>query len=299
MTVAAPIQSMTGSGVGAGASELGPTTVEVRSTNGRTLAVKPRLPNECQGLEAALERRVRERLRRGTVVVVVETAGAAAGGPAIVDTALAERAAAELRALAQRLGLAADLRLEMLLGVPGVVAADRTRPRASWEPPPLLQGLIDEALDQLVASREQEGAAMVAVVGEQLAEITRRHGEIAARAASVAQDHRQRLLRRVNEFLAGQARVLSDQDVLREVALFADRVDVNEELQRIAAHLTKVHDLLAAGGEVGRSLDFLLQELLREVNTVGSKSPDVTIAHAVVAAKMAIDRLKEIAANLE
>ena len=108
-----------------------------------------------------------------------------------------------------------------------------------------------------------------------------------------------RLLQRVNEFLAGQARTMEDGDVIREVAAFADRSDVAEELQRLTTHFAEERELLANGGEIGRKFEFLLQETLREVNTLGSKSQDAEMAQCVVAMKTAIDRLREQAANLE
>ena len=112
-------------------------------------------------------------------------------------------------------------------------------------------------------------------------------------------EYRARLLARINEFLAAQAKPLQAADVLREVALFAERVDAAEELGRLDAHLARARALLAQGGEVGRSLEFLLQEMLREINTLGSKSQDVEIAHAVVGMKADVDKLRELVANLE
>ena len=123
-------------------------------------------------------------------------------------------------------------------------------------------------------------------------------GTIAERAPEVVSHYRAKLLQRVNEFLEGRAKTMDDSDVIREVAVFADRVDITEELQRLGSHVSKTRELFASGGAVGRSLVFLVQEMLREVNTVGSKSPDVTIAHLVVTVKACIDKLKEQAANL-
>ena len=122
---------------------------------------------------------------------------------------------------------------------------------------------------------------------------------VQVRAPEMVASYRERLLGRVNEFLEGRAQAMETGDVIREVAVFADRVDIAEELQRLGAHVERAEELLAAGGAVGRKLEFLVQEMLREVNTVGSKSPDVAIAHRVVEMKSCVDRLKEQAANLE
>ncbi|MGA0868968.1 MAG: endoribonuclease YicC domain-containing protein, partial [Planctomycetota bacterium] len=120
-----------------------------------------------------------------------------------------------------------------------------------------------------------------------------------ARAPELVTSQRERLLERVNEFLAGRGLSIEPDNVVRELAVFAEKTDVAEEIQRLRAHIERAHQLLDGGGEVGRRFEFLVQEMLRETNTLGSKSPDVQIAHTVVAMKTAIDRLKEQAANLE
>ncbi len=122
---------------------------------------------------------------------------------------------------------------------------------------------------------------------------------IRAHAPEMLDQHRSKILQRVNEFLETKARQLDDQDVIRELALYADRVDISEELQRMDSHLERFAAGLDRGGEIGRRLEFLLQEMLRETNTIGSKSPDVEIAHAVVDLKSEIEKLKEQVANLE
>jgi uncharacterized protein (TIGR00255 family) len=159
--------------------------------------------------------------------------------------------------------------------------------------------LFDRALAALLEHRRAEGRSVAELVTGQIRELEAGHAAAAARAPEIIANHRQKLLERVNQFLEGQARTMEDADVLREVALFADRVDVTEELDRLAVHLEQARALLAAGGEVGRKLEFLLQEVLREINTLGSKSPDAAMARTVVDMKAAIDRAREQAANLE
>lgn len=291
--------SMTGSGLASGPTELGTAHVEIRSVNGRTLVVKPRLCPQCQGLESAVETRVGRALKRGTVFVTIDITGQTAAEP-VLDRTAAQRIVTELREIGGVLKLSGDLSVGDLLRVPGLFSDSATqRPRISWEPPESLAALVDQALDQLLDSRRHEGASTVAAMTVELDQLRELLAQAVRRAPEVVEDHRQKLLRRVNEFLQGQARALEAADVIREVALYADRADVSEELQRLEAHLQKLREELQTGGSIGRTLEFLLQEVLREANTLGSKSQDVDLAHTVVAMKSGIDKLKEQAANLE
>jgi uncharacterized protein (TIGR00255 family) len=288
---------MTGSGAAVATTESGTTTVELRSVNGRTLGVKTRLATELQGLEAAVEGHVRRRLKRGTVFVSIAVASPSGGTDTVVDRAAAERVAAELRALHHHLNLAGDVDLRTLLSMPGVLVGSRARSSAGWSD--AMATVFDAALDDLVRNRVTEGEGCAAAMRRQMDVFAELLTQVRARGPRLVADLRTRLLQRVNEFLAGRARALEEQDVLREVAMLADRSDTAEELDRLDLHVARFREILDAGGEVGRSLEFLLQEILRETNTLGAKSPDAEIAHAVVAMKTAVERLKEQGANLE
>ncbi|MHC4515791.1 MAG: YicC/YloC family endoribonuclease [Planctomycetota bacterium] len=290
---------MTGSGVARGPSELGDMTVEVRSVNGRALSVKMRIPPECQGLETALEAHLRSQFHRGTLTLLICLENPVRNVETMVDEELAAQVAQQLRQLAQKTK-AENPTLGDVLSFPGVVSGPPTsRARTSWEPPKNVLALVASAAVALSKSRAEEGVATVADMNQQLGIIGTVLEEVKSRTPKVTADYREKLLKRVNEFLEGQARAMEDSDVIREVALFADRVDISEELQRLESHLEKATGVLADGGHVGRHLEFLLQEMLREANTVASKSPDTEIAHRIVKVKSCIDRLKEQAQNLE
>ncbi|MEZ6037568.1 MAG: YicC/YloC family endoribonuclease [Planctomycetota bacterium] len=285
---------MTGVGLAAGDSEIGAVRIEVRSVNGRALNLKLRLPPGCSGLEAAIDEKVRAALRRGSVTVVLERAAPPSGLP---DREQLRRAANELRELAAELGLAAPTVADV---VGAVNAAGRGESGTSRPLPEQLAALFDRALDALLQSRRDDGVGTARAIAAQLDELEAACEVAASRAPQVVDEYRTRLLQRVQEFVA--ANVPSPPpavDLVREVALFADKVDVAEELQRLRAHLTQARALLRAGGEIGRRLEFLAQELLRETNTLGSKSPDTQVAHTVVEMKSCIDRIKEQVANLE
>jgi uncharacterized protein (TIGR00255 family) len=293
-TAGSAVHSMTGVGLAAGAAEPGELRIEVRSVNGRSLSVKLRASSALAAYEAAIEEAVRQALHRGTVSVVVERTAATTPLP---DRQALRAVAAELRELAAELQLPPPTLAEV---VSAAQAAQRADVSTSRPLPERFQRLLAAAIDDLVQHRRKEGASTAAFVLEQLDALAR-HAEAAAeRAPRVVAEYGKRLLERVQEFVAAHTSTpVTAGELVREVAAFADRVDVGEELQRLAAHIGEVRAVFARGGEVGRRLEFLLQELLRETNTLGSKSPDAELAHTVVAMKTCIDRMKEQVANLE
>jgi uncharacterized protein (TIGR00255 family) len=266
----------------------------VRTINGRGLAVKVRACSECAAYEAALEERLRAGLVRGTATLIVEHTGASF--EADEKNALRELAQ-ELGNLAEELELAEAVTLRDLFAIRAQLR--RNDAVTSRPAPPGLLRLCDAALADLQQRRAAEGRSTVAAMRSVLAEFEARLEEVAALAPGLVGAFRDRLQRRLDEYLATRGLQLEPADLVREVAMFADRVDVSEELQRLRAHLAAARALLDQGGELGKRLEFLLQELLRETNTLGAKSPDVAIAHAVVAMKSSVEKLKEQAANLE
>ena len=286
--------SMTGVGFAAGPTELGELRIEVRTVNGRGFAAKLRLPPACSGFDAAIEELVRQHVLRGSVQVVVERAQVA---PPLPDRELLRAVAAGLNELANELRLPPPVFADVLQVVN---ASSRGDAMTSRPLPPKLRSLFEQALVDLTRHRRTEGAGTAGMIAALLDEFALAVQQVALRAPELAVLYRERLLQRVNDFIAHHLPQSPPAvDVIREVALFADRIDVAEELQRLQAHLGELRAVLGRGGEVGRRLEFLLQELLRETNTLGSKSPDAAMAHTAVAMKTAIERMKEQAANLE
>ncbi|MFN7670419.1 MAG: YicC/YloC family endoribonuclease [Planctomycetota bacterium] len=289
-----PLQSMTGVGFAAGPSEVGDVRIEVRSVNGRGLAIKLRLPTACSAYEAAIDELLRARVQRGTLTAVVERK---TPGTVLPDAAALGAVARGLRELAAQLQLDPP-RLADVLGV--ALAARQGDALTSRPLPPALGALCERAVTELLARRADEGRGTAAAILAELAAHEALAAAAAARAPALVAAYRERLLQRVQEFTAEHVPDASPAaDLVREVALYADRVDVAEESQRLAAHTAELRALLQRGGEVGKRLEFLLQELHRETNTLGAKSPDAAIAHAVVAMKAHVERMKEQAANLQ
>ncbi|MEK7714863.1 MAG: DUF1732 domain-containing protein, partial [candidate division NC10 bacterium] len=211
--------------------------------------------------------------------------------------ALAGEYVARARELGRAVGVPGDVTLAWVLERPGVVRleeADAPAPEALW---PLLTEALARALEALVARRTAEGEALGAELGALLADLRAQVGVIAARVPAAVARYQERLRERIRALL-GEASV--DQGrVLTEVAIWAEKTDVREELTRLAAHLQQLALVLDQGGACGRTLDFLIQELNREVNTIASKADDLEISQAALAAKGAIEKMREQVQNLE
>ena len=291
-------RSMTGCGEGFADSQGVVCRVEIRSVNHRHFKCTIRTREGFHLLEPRLEAALRERIRRGSLQVSLEVTGTAVPSGRRLDR---EQLAAYLddwESFCDSRGLPTPQEIDPLLGLPGVLQdspPDTAAVEASWS---VIQTATTAALDQLDAMRRAEGDALVADLEQACQAIDRLVADIRQRVPEVVVEHRQRLLERVAKVLESHQASLSENDLIREVALLADRSDISEELVRLESHVEQFRGLLADPAP-GRSLDFLAQELGREANTIGSKSVDVTIAHAVVDLKSQIERIREQAANIE
>lgn len=299
------IRSMTGFGTARAGSEGPSATVEIKTVNHRYLKLSLRLPGDHAALEAEVESRVKKALRRGSVHLVVRLEGSEDAASIGLDTERLAQLDGELDGLARRLQIDrsnSEERLRTLLQVPGAlsgppapseeaIASERDRVLAA----------VDEALIALDRSRTREGTDMVQSLRAPLAALRTQLAVVVERAPAVPAAMRERMRQRVEKLLEDVApgTVLADSDLLREIVIIADRCDVTEEIDRLTSHLDRFDEILAEGGEVGRKLDFLCQEILREINTTGSKANDETITMAVVEMKIEVERLKEQVQNLE
>lgn len=270
---------------------------ELRTVNHRHLLVKLRLPAEVSGLEPKVEGLVRERLSRGTLngALIIERSGG--GAQAGFDVELAKAYVASAADLASATGVEGSLTMDGLLRLPGVVAGRQVE-GGEAELPELVLEVIGAALDELSGMREHEGAAMVADLRHNAGVVADQVQSISERMPKAVAEQQAKLQERVADLL-GEGPQVSPADLAREIAVLADRMDVAEEVSRLRAHLDQLEGLLAAGGAVGRKLDFLVQEFLREANTIGSKCSDAQVAHHVVELKAHIERLREQVQNIE
>jgi len=272
-------------------------SAEVRSVNHKFLQLKLRLPSELALLEPEVEALVRKRLERGSVTLNVSSHGAAQLSALALDVDVARRYHVQLLELARELGLEPKVELEDLAKLPGVFASEPDS-KAMQQGRKLLLEVVEAALDNLEEMREREGQALARDLAKHGAQITRIAAQIRTRMPVVVKGHQDNLRKRVAELL-GEKAALAPADVAREIALLADRLDVTEEITRLESHLAQLQVLCAKNGSVGRQLDFLVQEFLREANTIGSKCNDAQVAHAVVELKTSIERLREQVQNVE
>ena len=291
--------SMTGFGAATHQAGDALFTVEVRTVNNRFLKVVSRLPESCVSFDGRVERMVRDRIGRGTVNVFVRIHSSSKSSRSLADEGLIADYAEQFRGMAERLGLSGELTLDTLLSLPGVIRDDHSRAGGGEEMWPGLEASLQEALEQLASFRTQEGVTIEADLGHQCGVVGTELEAVRLRSPKVAEAYRQKLLERVGNALAGTVAKVSETDVIREVSLFADRCDINEELSRMDAHLVQFRQILDGDSSEGRKLDFLAQEMFRETNTIGSKANDVEIAHRVVEIKLAIERMRENLQNVE
>ena len=267
--------------------------------NRKQLDVDVGLPRFLAAYESRVLETVQGRLSRGRITgeIRVTWAEAAQAAGAKVDLGLARAAVGALRAAAKKLDLPDDLKASALLALPGLVAFEHGERdlEALW---PTVRQALEAALAKLQAMRKKEGAALGRDLRMRLGILRKLAREIAARAPGVAETYRANLLKRIAAALPGSD-LAADDRLLKEVALFADKADVTEELVRLDSHFRQAEDALKAGGVVGRALDFLVQEMGREINTIGSKANDAEIARRVVAAKAELERFREQVQNVE
>ena len=288
---------MTGFGSGRAKSKDEEILVEVRSVNHKYCEVKARLPRELAPLEHELLKQIKERLHRGSIDVFVRRTliGASTLRPK-VDLALAQEYARLFESVGQALELAGKAPLQLVLESEGVVSLeDRSLDLAATGA--VLAEAAEVALHDLVKMREREGKSLAEALLAH-ASLMRDHEALISEAAPrMLEGYRDRLAIRAKELSQGIP--IDPSRLAQEVALFADRCDIEEELTRLASHLDQFEKLVMGDEPAGRRMEFLVQEMGREVNTTGSKSQSADIAGTVVALKAELERIREQVANVE
>ncbi len=292
------MKSMTGFGRGAFSGEDFSVTAEIKTVNNRYLDVHLRLGQELSASEMIIRRRVGARLSRGRVDLSINFDRTGATAYEVNQPLIAGYVKA-LREIQEQLGLAGEIDVNSLARVPGALIA--ARDSIDEENMLGVETALDQALDDLQHMRESEGAALAAEMRVRVAKIEAEVPIIESAAAGLADAYRQRLQKRITELIArgNQTVELDSGRLAQEVAYLADRSDISEELARLRSHLEQFRSALDADGEVGKRLDFLLQELNREANTVLSKSTEVAIKDSALAIKAEVEKLREQVQNVE
>jgi uncharacterized protein (TIGR00255 family) len=293
------ICSMTGYGRTESEEEGTRFTVEIRSVNNRFLDIQVKMPRTLAVLEPRVKKAVQERFSRGRIELFITRNGGKEGtSPRIVlDDTLAGQYIFVLRNLKERFSLSGEVDLPLVAGLQDVIAREEPRedPETVW---PLLSTALSRAMDELHAMRTTEGAALVRDVTARLGTIEGLISSVRARAPRTVEAARARLAEAVSRLTNEQPDPLR---LAQEIALLAERSDVTEELIRLASHLAQFRRMLdgTRGEAVGRKLDFLLQEMGREANTIASKAMDADIAYAVVDIKAELEKIREQVQNIE
>ena len=291
------IKSMTGYGKGQAGSDEVALTVEIKSVNHRFGDISVKAPRSLMALEGEIKKRVAQRLKRGKIDVFINQEFT--GNSIVVPTWNRSLADAYIR-LFEQMGEAYDLQggipLSLLVGQKDVVGLQET-PLAEDLLKPVLEGALDRALEAMEKMRRTEGEAMQRDIESRLLFLETSLADIERRAPEVPREWQAKLRERLARL---QQDVECDpQRVAQEIAVFADRCDISEEVVRFRSHLEQFRTLLGAGEPVGRQMDFLVQELNREINTMGSKSNDAELTRLVVSLKAELEKIREQVQNVE
>ena len=273
--------------------------VEIKTVNNRYLKANIKLPETAAFLEESIEKLLRSNLSRGTVNYVLRLKNA----PANVLFDIDETALRAIMERLSRIASSADIKCPIdiggLLNLPGILEPASPDEKTAEQIKKTVLEISQEAIDKLKQMRTAEGTALEADLKKHCSAVKQDLEQIRARSAVVLQRYAEKLKKRVNELLADARLKLDEETLAREVAVFADRSDISEELARLDSHLQQLLQSCQANNQAGRKLDFITQEMLREANTIASKASDTEITSCVVDIKCRIDRIKEQVQNVE
>lgn len=294
------IKSMTGYGRSETRGSDGTVVAELRSVNHRHLEVSTRLPHDLAALEPALKKRFQDRFARGRLDLTVTVRGTTPPRRVpVLDVALARAYHARLAELRDSLGLRGEVDLGLLAGLRDVISV------TDGEPAPLttlpVEEAVEAAIGRVAAMRANEGRAIAKEFAKRLGLIERALRRIEARVPRATAAHRARLRRRIEELTGPHAAAVDAGRLTQELIAWADRSDISEEVQRLRSHIGQFRQMTgrAKAEAVGKSLDFLVQEMNREINTIGSKADDAAVALRVVEVKSELEKIREQVQNVE
>jgi uncharacterized protein (TIGR00255 family) len=275
--------------------------VELRSLNNKYFKASIRLPEELQVLEAELETALRRRITRGSVTLTASFADTSATAALEVNHRALDRYVEQIKRSTSVSDGEISIDLAALLNLPGVLqqpAGDEERLHAARR---VLLELVGAACDHMVSMRRREGNLLMEELIGHRDLIADRLTKIKARAPRVIEEYENRLRQRMEQMIREAQLSVEPAELIREIAVYAEKTDIAEEVSRLGGHIEQFSELLNAPEDqpVGRTLDFLSQEMLREANTIASKSPDTLISRMIVEVKGAIDRIKEQVQNVE
>ena len=292
--------SMTGFGKARSESDDLTVEIEIRTVNNRFLKCQIKCPSHLRELEPIIDAALRKSLHRGSVTVMLRVTQKEQGTDLSLDADLARSLIGQVNTLASDLNQPAPT-LSDILRLPGVVTATEANRDLIDAHKDLILATMNTALKDLVSMREAEGRAPETDLAAHTATLRGGVESMAERAPLMVPAYAEKLSARLQDRLKelGESMTVTPGDIVREIALFTDRSDISEEIQRLQGHLDQFEKTLASAGEVGRRLDFLVQEIHREINTIGSKAQDAAISESVVESKTCAEKLREQVQNAE
>lgn len=293
------INSMTGYGSAESRLEGVTYAVEISTVNNRYFKATLRLPETLEYLEVDIEKQLRQGLLRGTVNYVLRQKGAPAEALFEINEKALSTLMKRLSKISPGGGIERELDLGGLLALPGILSPAIPSGAMAARIQAKVLSVTRQALKGLKAMRAAEGKALAADLQRHCVKIKTNLERIRSASSASPQQYADKLRKRVDDLLAAVKLKLDDETVAREVAIFADRADISEEIARLDSHLVQFEKALKGNLQAGRKLDFICQEMLREANTIGSKASDAGIVHMVVEIKCLIDRIKEQVQNVE
>ena len=293
------MKSMTGYGRGECTAKGVSITVELNSVNRKQAEVSLSVPSELESIEPDLRDLILASVSRGRVSgrVVLQYTGASRASVVVVNETQAKAYRRELSKLAKSLEIPDNLSLDSLLRLPGVLESVQPTPDAKAFRAPI-KSALGQALEGLLSMREKEGGNLGRDLAKRLAKLRRIVKRVAKLAPDVLKHHRERLIERLKKANV-DVPDMDDDRLLREIVYYTDRTDITEELTRLGSHFVQLEECLSDVVPVGRKLDFLAQEMFREINTIGSKANDANISSEVVTLKTELEKIREQVQNVE
>ncbi|WP_233199013.1 MULTISPECIES: YicC/YloC family endoribonuclease [Pirellulaceae] len=291
--------SMTGYGDAHLHAEGVSVSVEVRSVNNRYFKLAVRGNELFSGLESQIESVTRKHINRGTITINLRLKQDVTADKYRIDTAVLESYMHQIHQVGAKVGLSETPHLDSVLQLPGVVQENTNTDDEQFNAWPVIEKTLKVALEKFDAMRRAEGENTTKDLRENLAIIASHLESIEAKSPLVVDGYRDRMTERVNKVLEEYDVTVDPATLLREVAIFTDRVNISEEIVRLKSHLGQFEKFLTQEESAGRKLDFLTQEIFRETNTIGSKANDAEIARGVVEMKTAIEKIREQIQNIE
>ena len=293
--------SMTGYGEAAFQSDTLTLSLELRAVNNRYLKVSLRAPEPYHLLEADFERVIRKTIKRGTVQVHLRCAHQASADEYRINAVALQSYTTQIRNACENLGLndGGLSILSQVLTLPGVIPGSAGASQQMHEDWPVIEQTLTQAVDRLQKMRRDEGAAMAHEMLSLNDQIAKHLDVIRQRIHEVTASFRDRLYERVKSLISEHDVQIDRNDLIREVAIFAERSDIAEEVVRLSTHLTHFQEITKETDSPGKKLDFLIQEMFRETNTIGSKASDVGISKQVVEIKGTLEKMRELIQNVE